>query len=86
MNWKQWLSYMLIAFSTAGAAGYTAGREAGRRQAQDRFDRQQYVAQAYIDSCEALTAAAARVLETNRQHMLLSHGMEFVEGKGWVQR
>lgn len=84
--WRNALVMAFIASAASAAAGFVVGRESERRQAQAHFDQQQYVAQAYIDSCEALTAAAGRTLEANRRHMLMSHGMVWVDAKGWVQQ
>lgn len=83
-----WACWPLVSTLVAASSGLVAGHAVGRAQEQQRM-RTRYEAaqtQAYFDSCQALSAAVDRSLEANREHMLQSHGMAFVEGKGWVRQ
>lgn len=83
MTAKQFVSVLVVAITIGFAAGYLAGNRREQQRVQSRYEAAQ---SAYYESCQALSAAVDRSLEADRQHMLQSHGMVFIEGKGWVHQ
>jgi phage head maturation protease len=78
-----WALWPVISTVVAATSGLVVGRAIGC--AQERQRAQSNYESMYV-SCQALSVAVERSLEANRLHMLYSHDMEFVEGKGWVRR
>lgn len=83
MTVRQFVSMLVVAIAVGFTVGYFIGNRREQQRVQSRYEAAQA---AYYESCQALSAAVDRRLEADRRHMLESHGMVFIEGKGWVRR